>query len=511
MRKGAAIVVWFSVWVSMLVLGASTARAQAPKQGGTLQVSLWVEHAHLDTRTTVYQLSSFLLGNIHSSLVRLDKDLKPTPDLADRWEMKDGGKTWLFYLRPEVKFHDGTPADATAVKWNFDWLVNNPGWKQPYLIDVLAGVDAINPTTVRFNLKGPIIDFDRFLSMTGSQYHIVSPAAVQKYGDDYKKHPVGSGPFRFVEWVSGSHVTVERNPDYFRKGFPYLDKVVWKIVTAPLTNVTLMRTGQLDIVGNAPSKTLPLLETVPNTQVLTGPHVRWAFAPLNLEKPPFNDLRVRQAIGCYGIDRQAIAKIAYNGLAKPLVSFLAPDAEDYVDLNGWCPYDPEKAKMLLREAGVKDLRYSLITSNSDEVFVDIGLAMQSQLQKIGVTVKFEILETATFYGRLGKREYEQGVEDMLPFPSMIGHLPYFHPKGARHSGWPAEDLTPHNLMTKWRFATTRDEKKRYAREYQEYIAKNMYWVNVTSSPYFEGVRRQVRDYYFTNGLQMWLERTWLDR
>ena len=502
---------WTLAGALFMLFATWPAQAQEPKRGGTLAVSLWVDHAHLDTRTTVYQLSGFLLGNVHSSLVKLDQDLNPIPDLADRWEMTEGGRTWIFHLHPGVKFHDGTPADAKAVKWNFDWLLENPAWKRAYLIDVIDSVEAVDPTTVRFRLKGPVIDFDTFLATTGNQYHIVSPAADRKFGDDYKKNPVGSGPFKFVEWVAGSHVTLERNPDYFRKGLPYLDKIVWKIVTSPLTNVSMIRTGQLDLVGNAPSKALPLFKKITGVEVVTGPHVRWAFAVINAEKAPFDDLRVRQAVGCYGIDREALAQIAYDGMAKPLVSFLPPNAKDHVDLTHLCPYDPEKAKKLLTEAGVENLKYTLNVSTSDEVFADIAQAMQGQLKDIGVNVDIEIMQTGTFYAHMGKRDYQQAIEDWLPFPTMIGHLLFFSPQGPRYSGWPKDDLTPHQLMTKWRFATTPKEKATYARQYQEYIAKNMYWVNVTSSPYFEVINKVVKGYYFTNGLQMGLEKTWLDR
>src|SRR5262245_28599123 len=124
-RSKTTVVMLLAVGLCLVVALAS---AQQAKRGGTLQVSLWVEHMHLDTRLTPYQLSSFLLGNIHSSLVRLDKDLKPIPDLAERWEMKEGGRVWTFQLVPGVKFHDGSPADAAAVSGNSAWLVASSGW-----------------------------------------------------------------------------------------------------------------------------------------------------------------------------------------------------------------------------------------------------------------------------------------------------------------------------------------------------------------------------------------------
>lgn len=506
-----AITIWTSLVLIMLLIFPLPSKAEKPKRGGTLVLSIWGGHQHLDGRTYIYQSTNLVVGNLYSSLVKLDKDFNPMPDLADRWEMKNGGRTWIFYLHPGAKFHDGTPADATAVKWNFDWLVENKSWKRALLIDILESVEVISPTVVKFNLKGPVIDFTSFLATTGHQWMIVSPTATEKYGDDYPKHPVGSGPFRFVEWVPGSHVTLERNPDYFRKGLPYLDKIEAKVVTTALTNVTLVRTGKLDLVLNAPSKTLPLIERLKDAKVLTGPHVRWMFATINMERPPFDDLRVRQAVACYGVDREAIARIAYNGQAKPLVNMLGPDAEDYIDLNYMCPYDPDKAKALLREAGAEGLEYPIMVNTGDEVFADVAQVLQDQLKRIGVNANIELVQVGASFGRWGKRDYTQFVEDALPIQSLIGLLPFSHPDGARFTGYPQSDRTLADLMTKWRFAQNKDEKRKYSHEYQKYVVENMYWENFTTSPYFEVIRNDVKGYYFTNGLQTWLGETWLDR
>ena len=209
----------------VLVLATPAVSAQTPTSGGTLTVGFSADTKTLDPTFSVQFSERQVLYLVFNALVRYGTDFSLQPDLAQSWEIKNDGKQIVFKLRSGVKFHDGTPFDANAVKWNIEHRLD-PATASPQrqlLEPIIDNVQVIDPTTVAFNLKQPS---PGLLGLLGERPgFMVSPAAAQKYGKEFGSNPVGTGPFVFKEWVRGSHIAVEKNPAYWEAGKPYLDRV----------------------------------------------------------------------------------------------------------------------------------------------------------------------------------------------------------------------------------------------------------------------------------------------
>jgi len=238
---------WSSICVLCLVmvLGGGLALARealgaSPKRGGTLTVVHGVDISNFDVQAAPGYEVVWINMNIHNSLLTLDKDLQPVPDLAKRWEASPDGLTYTFYLEEGVKFHDGTDMDAKAVKWNFDHMMDpqTRAFTRVFYKDVKA-VEVVDLHTVRFVLQEPNYLFPMVVAGYRLGFPMTSPTAFEKMSEQERRsHPVGTGPFKLQEWVPNDHITLVRNEHYWKKGMPYLDKVVFKVLNDPISQVT---------------------------------------------------------------------------------------------------------------------------------------------------------------------------------------------------------------------------------------------------------------------------------
>jgi glutathione transport system substrate-binding protein len=224
------------------------------------------------------------------------------------------GKTYVFHLEEGVKFHDGTDFDAQVAKWNIDRILNPEvkAWVRPYYEDI-DRVEAVDTYTLRVRMKEPSGALPIALAGYFQGIPMVSPKAVEKYGDDWQRHPIGTGPFMMKEWIPGEHVLLVKNPHYFKQGLPYLDALDCRIMKEPLTAITSLRAGEIDFIVRVPLQQVPILERNAGITVVTGPAMIPTIGFLNLRVKPFKDLRARRAIGGYGIDRAEIARWPSRG------------------------------------------------------------------------------------------------------------------------------------------------------------------------------------------------------
>ncbi len=320
------------VWVSLLVVlvrWTSLGGAEQPRYGGTLHIAWPGDPAFFDANQGPAQgaPAGWLMNNMYNSLLKLTPppELKIVPELATSWEVLDGGKTYVFHLEEGVKFHDGTDFDAQVAKWNIDRILDPEvkAWVRPFYEDI-DQIEVVDTSTLRVRMKEPSGALPMALAGYFQGIPMVSPQAVKHYGDDWKRHPIGTGPFMMQEWSPGEHVLLVKNPHYFKKGLPYLDALDFRIMKDPLTAATALRAGEIDLVAQVPMQQVPILERSAGITVVTGPAMIPTVGFLNLRVTPFNDLRARRAIGGYGLDRAEIARVAFQGRAQPLVSVLAP-------------------------------------------------------------------------------------------------------------------------------------------------------------------------------------------
>jgi peptide/nickel transport system substrate-binding protein len=306
-----------AIVVSLLL---PTAWAQQPKPGGTLRVAWEADVTGLDPHLSPGIQAYFVVGNLFNSLLTIDAELNYVPELAESWDVLEDGKVYVFHLRKGVKFHDGTDFDAEVVRWNFQRIVD----PEEKAIDVpfysiVEAVEVVDTHTVKFTLKHPSATLLPVMAANRAGFLQMSPASYKQWGkENVRLHPVGTGPFKLVRWDQNQIIVLEKNPHYFKPGLPYLDRIELRIMKEGVTRVTALRAGEVDFANAVPREHVDRLTRDTKIQLLKGRETQRLSTQFNQRHPAFKDVRVRQALLGYGIDRQAIAKTALLGLAQPL-------------------------------------------------------------------------------------------------------------------------------------------------------------------------------------------------
>jgi glutathione transport system substrate-binding protein len=323
-------------------------------------------------------------GSLFNSLVTIDAELNFVPDLAESWEIFEDGKVYVFHLRQGVKFHDGTDFDAAAVQWNSRRIVD-PEEKtlDALYYNIIEAVEVVDAHTVKFLFKHPTRTLLPVMAADRTGFLQLSPVSYKKWGkEDVRLHPSGTGPFTLGKWEQNQIIVLEKNPHYFKPGLPYLDRVELRIMKEGITRVTALRAGEVDFANYVPREALERLSRDPQIEVLRGKDTQRIGTWFNQRKTPFQDVRVRQAVLGYGIDRPAIAKTALLGYGQPLWSFVPPGSRGQIDFGEQFPYNPEKARALLKKAGYDDkkpLQYTIMTHGAEASLATIATIMKTQL------------------------------------------------------------------------------------------------------------------------------------
>ncbi|MFI5054590.1 MAG: ABC transporter substrate-binding protein, partial [Acidimicrobiia bacterium] len=281
------------------------------KPGGTLQAALTGEPDTLDPATSTIYTGAQVYDNIFNKLIDIDTDGSFYGQLATKWTAKDE-KTWVFDLVGNASFHNGEKFSATDVKYTFDRILN-PKTASSYapLYDTITQVEVASPTQVIFHLKGP---FGPFLGNLANNGEIMNQKAVESA--DPARNPVGTGPFSFVEWVQGDHISLKKFDGYFEPGRPYLDGVDFKFLLVDQSRIDSLRSGELNWVDAVPLQSLTALQSDPTFNFVSAPNAGIPdFLAMNVTAAPFNDKRVRQAVSL-GIDRDQIRAVAYSGAGE---------------------------------------------------------------------------------------------------------------------------------------------------------------------------------------------------
>ena len=501
------------------VLGTGPGWAQQPKPGGTLRIALPGDPAFYNAHqgpamgAQAFQTSN----NIYNSLLATTPppELKIVPELAKSWEVLDEGRTYVFHLHEGVTFHDGTDFDAQAAKWNIDRILNPEvkSWIRTYYEDI-EQVEAVDKYTLRIRLKEPSSALPIALGGYYQGILMASPKAFETYGQDWLRHPVGTGPFKFKEWVPGKHVILEKNPNYFKPGLPYLDTLEYRIMKDPLTASTALRAGEIDFFSRVPMQQVPILEKSPDLRLITGLEMAPTIAFLNMRVKPFDDVRARRAVGGYGLDRVEIAKVAFQGRAKPLVSVLAPGVRDAIDLNEMYPYRPDEAKRLLKELGFdakNPLRFTILVGNQDATMADVATLIKTQMAKIGVEAKINLVDAVTQVDRLlVKHDFDMAVSNFATLRDINQRSVSFF-KGRQSDYMGIDDPNLEAMVLQWRRTMDPDGRRDISAQIQRLIADQLYWVNVTTYPFHQAYRSYVKNYPFYEQALVLFEQVWLDK
>ncbi|MGR3363405.1 MAG: ABC transporter substrate-binding protein [Maritimibacter harenae] len=475
-----------------LALTPGTALAQTPP--GVLIVGQIAEPKSLDPAAVTAQNDFRIVVNMYEGLVQYKSGtLEVEPSLAESWEVSEDGTEYTFKLREGVTFHDGTPFNAEAVKFNFDRMLdeehpyhNTGPFPLAFFFSAITETQVVDEYTVKLVLNEPYAPLLSNLAYpTGL---LVSPTAVAEYGEDYGRNPVGTGPFQFAEWRSNERVVVERYADYW--GEPAeAEAVVFRPITDANTRVAEMLSGGIDVMVEVPPTALSEFQGEDyNIVEQAGPHV-W-FLILNAKEGPFADKRVRQAAN-YAINKEALVNDVLEGTAEVAAGPIPPAfAWAYNEELDPYPYDPEKARELIEEAGAEGAELTFYVTEGGSGMLDpipMGTAIQADLNAVGLDVKIETYEWNTFLGEVnpgleGKADMAEMAwmtndPDTLPFLAL--RTAAFPSEGGFNSGYysnPEVDA----LLDKARVETDQEERAKLYKEMQEIVQEDAPWVFVAN-------------------------------
>lgn len=408
-KRGRLILSVFVALVLALPLGlAIQASAAGPQKGGVFTMPLSGNTKMWPMQGGLYNI---LVNKVlYSSLIRYDReDLHPTGDLAESFSVSEDGLVWTFKLKKNVKWHDGTPFTAADVKWTFDTYTNpDVAYFRKRALKDLAKTEMTDDYTIKMHTKKPNASFPVILGYLVNilPKHKLEHLKPKEFVNptEFLRHPIGTGSFKFDEYVPGSHLKVVANKDYY-DGAPNIDAVVYKIIRDIDAQIAQAQTGQLDMVLIEPHQ-VPAVEKNPNLRIDLAKQVNYSYIGLRNTNPLFNDKRVRQALN-YAVDKEAILKNVYKGMGticngpiSPILSWVYyPDVKQY-------RHDPEKAKALLKEAGWspgagnilhKDgnpFKFTLLVDKGNPVREQLAVVAQDYWKRIGLDVQVETGEFA---------------------------------------------------------------------------------------------------------------------
>ncbi|MBN3136842.1 glutathione ABC transporter substrate-binding protein GsiB [Pectobacterium punjabense] len=353
-------------------------------------------------------LSQTVAKSFYQGLFGFDKEMKLVNVLADSYDVSPDGLAYTVKLHPGVKFHDGSAFNAAAVKVNLDRASNPESRLKRYnLFKMIDKTEVVDDLTVKIMLKTPFSAFVNNLAHPAAV--MISPAALKQYGKEIGFHPVGTGPYRFVAWNQTDFVKVEKFSGYWKAGLPKLDSITWRPVVDNNTRAALLQTGEAQFAYPIPFEQAKVLEKNDKLALVASPSILHRYISMNVTQKPFDNPKVRQALN-YAINKEALIKVAFSGYATPAEGPL-PGSIDYsVKYQPW-PYDPAKARELLKEAGYPDgFTTTLWSSHNHSTAQKVLQFTQQQLAQVGVKVQVTAMDAGQRAAEVeGKGVKETGV------------------------------------------------------------------------------------------------------
>jgi peptide/nickel transport system substrate-binding protein len=515
---------------------AAKPAAPASKDGGTFRLFLHTENAPtLDPHMTVTFRSQEFAAFFYSRLLMSKKGpgipglaYQFEGDLAESWKVGEDGKTWNFTLRPDIKWHNkpplnGRPLVAADVAWAFERFMKVSPQRTTF--DQVAEVSAPDERTVQFKLKDIFAPFEAAL---GAPVFWVLPREVIEQDGDASKRVVGTGPFVFDKYESGVGFNGKKYPLYHRKGEPHVDELVATMIPDVATRMAAMRARELDGAEIEQQDLAPLKQTNPDIQIV---NTEWNYNPYiywKLDQPPFNDVRVRQAVSM-SIDRDEFLKTTFIGQGGWNTSipwafsewWLDPRGPDFGPNAKYFKYDPAEARKLLAAAGYPDgLKVDMIASPGyGEPFVQRVEVMQQTLKSGGIECNIKMQEYSAYIATTYLGKFEGG--NVLVFGLTGGSFndpndflfSHYHPKGPRNeSGVNDPKLT--EMIEKQVRTLDKADRKKQINEIQRYLAEQVYYATVGAGYRAMGYQPYVRDAYprsdFGLGSEI-IPKIWMDK
>ncbi|MBX9451612.1 MAG: hypothetical protein KL801_07135 [Mesorhizobium sp.] len=374
----------------------SWAQDATPVEGGTLNVGFISDVRTLDAIQSTQWTERQVLFLIFDTLLEIEPDFSIKPGLAERWEFSDDGKRVTLKLREGITFHDGTPFNANAVKWNLDTRRDPASQSaQRGLLTAITDIEEIDEYTVAIEMAE---SYPPLLAVLSDRAGLMaSPAAAEEYGQDVGSHPVGTGPFVLDEWVRGSRIALTKNEEYWQEGMPYLDGVTFYDIPTNVVGIQRMTIAELDFISQLDPLDKRLAEASPDIKLVKSMGGLWYSLQWRWDSEPYSNPELRRAIA-HGLNRDRINQILWEGEGTVSNGF-TPEGL------WWSPtglaeyeFDPDKARQILADAGLAGTTLSLAAPSGDTLRRFAELAKED-LDAIGLNIELAPVPQSEYYAK----------------------------------------------------------------------------------------------------------------
>jgi peptide/nickel transport system substrate-binding protein len=506
-----------------LLLAAALATGCTPRPEGRIVYGLTLAPTGIDPHINASAELGIPLTSVYDTLVYQDpKTGEFVPGLAQKWEVSEDGRVYTFYLRRGVKFHDGTPFNAEAVRFNLDRITSPDlaSQKARFMLGPYERTEVVDEYTVRIVLKDP---FAPLLDSLSQVYlAMASPTAVQKWGSEYQLHQVGTGPFVFVEYVPGDHLLLRRNPDYawgppvYQHRTAQLEEVEFRFFTDPATRSPALESGEADVMGEIPPQDATRLQGSKDFRIepVAIPGVSLMLF-MNTTRPPLDDLRVRQAL-LFGTDRQAVISAVFRDTSPVACGPLAAVTFGYNPMVcEFYPYNPDQAAALLEEAGWKDTDGDGVRDKGGQPLAldlylmgwgympEVGQLLADQWARLGVRVNSQVVSYPE-----ALQIAQEGRHHLMPF-NLSGSDPdilrkFFHSQ-AGFNWSKVSDPEMDNWLTEAARVSDRDRRADLYSQVQTRVMENALVIPIRDYVNLNGVSNRVQGLRFdAQGWFPWL-------
>lgn len=450
------------------------ANQEQPKSGGELTIARTADATQLDPHTTTAHPSRRVFELVYNTLVGLSPDMLPQPELAKSWNISEDGTVYTFHLREDVKFHNGQQMTSEDVAFTLRRILDEDvGAAVRSNFTVIKNINTPDAYTVVCELKEPLASFLVYLADPNTV--IVNKDVAEKGDVNKKENAIGTGPFQLAKWNPDQRMVLTKNPNYFEDGLPYLDKIVFNIISEPFSIVASLRAGRVDFALLELPTAAISIERTQGVKLVSEPSLRYTPLFINTSRPPLDKLKVRQAMN-YAIDREEIINSAMLGEGEPTGPI--PPALPYWEINlEESPYyggkNLEKARELMKEAGFGEEGFSveLLYMVDQPKYANQVQVIQSQLAEIGIDVKPKSLERGIYIDRWIEADLDLAISTNSGLPDPDHYLyKYFYSEGNLsfiHGHWSNDRLD--TLLEKGRQESNKEERRKIYAEAQNIL------------------------------------------
>jgi peptide/nickel transport system substrate-binding protein len=522
-RSLRAFVVSLAFLLLLLPLALLAQEKKSPKYGGTLRMGSHRDITSLNPFFSTQSETRRLWTLVYEPLITTDEKFDYEPHLASSWKISPDGMVYTFEIRRGVKFHNGTEMTAEDIRWSIEYVLDpiNAAYGRPRLL-LVSKVEAVGPHTLRVQLKSPSATLLGSLADIGVLM-VVPKGSVQSGKTRPDRAPPGTGPFQLVSWQAGRRNVFKKFDQYWKKGLPYLDEIIFDRIPEETVRFTALRSGELDLIGRVPYAGVLSIRSRSIQGIQLGESVYSDFRRLvfNVKEGPFKDKRLRQAVA-YALDKKQLIQGAYFGLGIPTNQKLVPGSPFFFTDLPDRTNNLEQAKRLLKEAGYeKGLKFSVIGRPGYEEQLQV---IQSQLKRVGLEMVLQIMDAATYDERQRKGQFvitPRGGQVSIE-PDDIYYPDYHSETGeiriANFSGFSHPEVD--RLLEEGRVTIHQQRRREIYRKVMEIINEETPEINLAFIPRFFGFRSHVKDFriepveanFYHPGGQGWgLPMVWLDK